>query len=228
MSGTLGGPRGPRLQHLLGALEREEERAGHDLGDRVEAELERGHDAEVAAATAHGPEQLGVVVGVDAAADAVGRDELDGEHRVGGEAVRAAEPADAAAEGVADHADVMRRSGERGEAVRRDRRDDVAPECAGLDAGDPQVGVDLHVAELGRAQQQRVGEAVRRGERAGVVAGGLRRHGEAEALRGAHGLHDVVRAAGDDDRDGALVDREVPRGAGLVPAGVARDDARVR
>ena len=47
--------------------------------------------------------------------------------------------------------------------------------------------------------------------------------GEAEALRGAHGLHDVVRAAGDDDRDGALVDGEVPRGAGLVPAGVARD-----
>ena len=83
LSGTSAVHVGPRLQDLLRALEREEERAGDDLGDREEAELERGDDAEVAAAAAKGPEQLGVVLGVDPAAHAVGGDELDGEHLVG-------------------------------------------------------------------------------------------------------------------------------------------------
>ena len=45
--------------------------------DRVELDLERGDDPEVAAAAAQRPEQVGLVVGVDAAELAVGGDELD-------------------------------------------------------------------------------------------------------------------------------------------------------
>ena len=216
--GHVAGPRGPGLQHLLGALEREEQRAGDDLGDREEAELERGHDAEVAAAAAHRPEQLGVVLGVDPPAYAVGRDEFDRDHGVGGDAVRAGEPADAAAERVADDADVVRRSGERGEAVRRDRGDDVAPEGAGLHAGDQRSTSTSHAAQLARcaAASRRRGRC--RGERAGVVAGrpAARRRGRGRlATRTVWTMSSML--AGDDDRDGPLVDREVPGGAGLVP-----------
>ena len=66
-SGTVAHPLAPRVQHLGGALAREEEDAGVDLRDRVELELERGDDAEVAAAAAERPEQLRLVVAVDAA-----------------------------------------------------------------------------------------------------------------------------------------------------------------
>src|SRR5204863_360881 len=38
-------PASPRAQHLGAAFEREEEDAGMDVRDRVERELERGHDA---------------------------------------------------------------------------------------------------------------------------------------------------------------------------------------
>ena len=55
------------------------------------------------------------------------------------------------------------------------------------------------------------------------MAGRLRGDRQAEALRRLHGLHDVVDALGDDDGDGPLVDGEVPRGACLIPAGIARD-----
>ena len=69
----------PRVQHLGRALPREEQDAGVDLGDRVQLELERRHDAEVAAAAAQRPEQLGLVLVVDAAELPVGGDELDRE-----------------------------------------------------------------------------------------------------------------------------------------------------
>jgi hypothetical protein len=83
----------------------------------VEGDLHRGDDAEVAAAAAQRPEQRGVVLGVDAAELAVGGDDLDRQDAVGGQAVLAREPADAATEAVADDADVGRRAGERREAL---------------------------------------------------------------------------------------------------------------
>ena len=77
--------------------------------------------AEVAAAAAQRPEQLGVLVAGGADQLPVGGDELDGEEAVAGEAVAAAEPAEAAAERVADDADVGRGAGQRGEAEPRRR-----------------------------------------------------------------------------------------------------------
>ena len=60
------GRRGDELaveaQHLAGVLERVEDRPGqHDRPDRVQPVLERGDDAEVAAAAADAPEQVGVL-----------------------------------------------------------------------------------------------------------------------------------------------------------------------
>ena len=69
--------------------------------DRLELELERGDDAEVAAATAQPPEQLGVAVGARAHEPAVGGDDVGAHEVVAGQALLAHEPADAAAEGEA-------------------------------------------------------------------------------------------------------------------------------
>ena len=66
--------------------------------DRVEPELEAGRDAEVAAAAADRPEQVRIVLGVDAEELAVGGHDLGGEQVVDREAVLADEVADAAAE----------------------------------------------------------------------------------------------------------------------------------
>ena len=73
--------------------------------DAREPEPEAGHDAEVAAAAADRPEEVGLVVGVDARAPAVGGHDLGGEQVVDRQAVLAHEIADAAAERDAADAD---------------------------------------------------------------------------------------------------------------------------
>ena len=78
--------------------QRVQHRPGQHLADRVEAVFERGHDPEVAAAAAEGPEQVGVLVVAGGQDISVGGDDLDGQEVVDGEAVLAHEPADAAAE----------------------------------------------------------------------------------------------------------------------------------
>jgi hypothetical protein len=70
----------------------------------VQAELEPGRHAEVAAA-ADGPEQYRIGVGVDVQHLAVGGDQLGGQQAVDGEAVLSDQVADAAAEGDAADAD---------------------------------------------------------------------------------------------------------------------------
>jgi hypothetical protein len=52
------------VQHLGGALEGKENGAGVQLGDGIDGELDRGDDAEVAAAAAQRPEQLRLVARV--------------------------------------------------------------------------------------------------------------------------------------------------------------------
>ena len=51
--------RGATFEHAPGLCEREQQHAGPDAGQLVQAMMHRRHDAEIAAATAQGPEQLG-------------------------------------------------------------------------------------------------------------------------------------------------------------------------
>ena len=115
------------------------------VADRVEPELEAGHDAEVAATAAHGPEQVGVLGLARRDDAAVGGDDLDRHEGVDGQAVLAGEPADAATQGQAGDADAARVAERGRQAVgrRRDRvllgaqarpgprRDDARGRCAG-------------------------------------------------------------------------------------------------
>ena len=192
-------PLAPGVQHLGGALEREEQHAGvRPAVDRQQLELERGHDAEAAAAAAQRPEQVGrrarrrrarcspsAVTSSTAVTRFAARP-----------CVRAV-PADAAAERVADDARVRGRAVQRGKAVLGRERDDVAASMrAGADAGAARVGVELDRIERARSSAA----ACRRGRR------GPRRRGRCAApatrrpLRGreAHHARDVLRV----DREG--------------------------
>lgn len=98
-------PASPGTEHFRAALDREEQHTGVDLGDRVELELERGDDAERAAATER-PEELRLVVRIRAHELALRIHQFDRGDAVRCEAVTPSEPADPAAERVPDDADI--------------------------------------------------------------------------------------------------------------------------
>ena len=211
----------PRVQHLGRALPGEEEDARVDLRDLVELHLDRRHDAEVAAAAPKRPEELGIVLVVDAAQLAVGRHELDRDDAVRREAELARVPADAAAERVAGDADVGRRAVERGEAELGGARDDLLPLRAGPDAGDAALDVDLDAAQLVGLEQDRV---LHRPERLGVVARPLRGDLEAVVPRVLDDRDDVALVLRDGDERRLLHEAEVESLCRGLPAGTARLD----
>ena len=129
----------------------------------------------------------------------------------------ATEPAQPAAERVADHADVGGGAGHRAEPVLAGRLGELEREHAGLDPRRPGVGVDLDTAHALGLEQDR---ALERRQRRGAVAGAL--GGDLEAVVGgeADGRGDVVGALGEDDGVRLLVGDQVPGGARLVPVGV--------
>ncbi len=205
-------------------LDREPEDARVDLGDRQEVELDRGDDAEGAAAAAERPEEVGLVLRVGADEVAVRGDELDRGHLVGADAVLAGEPREAAAERVADDADIRRGACERGEAVLGRRLDDLDPDHARLGARGARLGVDRDAAHARRPYEDRVRE----------VAHGARRRGRFPGERGAGRVlareHDdrghIGRVGGQRNGRRPLVDGEVPGLPRLVPARARRAQRR--
>ena len=113
------------------------------IGARVDgAELERGHDAEVAAAAAQRPEQVRIAVRTGHDTLAGRGDDLGPDQVVAGEARRARQPADPAAERQAADAGVAERPADDREMMRPGRRVDVLPERPALDPDDPRRRVD--------------------------------------------------------------------------------------
>ena len=105
-------------------------------------ERELGHDPEVAAAAAHGPEELGVLVGAGRHALAVGQHDLGREQVVDRQAVRPREVTDAAAE--RQPADAGRRDdpARHGEPMRMRGGIDLAPGGSAADANRARAGID--------------------------------------------------------------------------------------
>ncbi len=199
---------GAQRLHGLGAVV-EHERVG-DLGaHRVQAELERGDDAEVAAAAAQRPEKVGVLVGGRTHDLAAGGHQLGGVQVVAAEAVLASQPPDAAAERESGHAGLRDQSGRRREPEGLGRGVHVAPDRAALHLRQASLRVDLD----GIHRRQVDHDAAFTGRRAGDVvpaAANGERHAGLASHR--HGGGDVlVRPAA---RDGGrpLVDHPVPDG----------------
>jgi hypothetical protein len=104
--------------HLLGCLTHQVSIRSHDLGGavhlpqhrpgrhgahRMEAEVEGGHHAEVAATAPQGPEQVRMVLLVGVHERPIGEDQVGAEQAVDGEAETTGEVPDAAAQGEAAH-----------------------------------------------------------------------------------------------------------------------------
>ena len=124
-------------------------RAGH-----VQLELELGHDAEVAAATAQPPEQLGVLLRRGAHDLAIRGDQLERDHVVAGQSVLAGEPAHAAAQGQPTHTRVRDVAGRGGHLVRLGRRIERTEQSTSLDPCSPVIRVDAHAAHRGQVDHQ--------------------------------------------------------------------------
>ncbi len=117
----------------------------------MEVVLEGRHDAEVAAAAANRPEEVGVLVRAGTQDITVGGDDLDGEQVVDRQPKLAREPAHPAAErqtgdaGVGDHAGRYRQAVSLGRAVKITEQG-ASPSAS--DAGDRIDGDLLHGGEI--------------------------------------------------------------------------------
>jgi hypothetical protein len=195
------------VHDLVGAVEREEQRARVEVLGLVQRQLDRGDHA------AGG--QLGERA--DPGVLAVGRHDLGPEHAVAGDAVAAGQPAHAVAHHVADHAGAAGEAGGGSEAGQRGAVDHVGPTGAGPDACAVRLDVDLDAAEGGRAQQHGVAERAGRGR-----SMTLRLGDDAQAALGgdADGGRHVAVVDRQRDHRGLLIDGEVERAARGIPAQV--------
>ena len=189
----------------------------------MQRELERRHDAEVAAAAPQGPQQVGVLVLAGADQPPVGRHDLGRDEVVDREPVAAPEPADAAAEGEPAHAGVGDEAARRRQAERLRRGVNVAPRRAALDRCAPPFWVHAHVAHGRQVDHQRTIAHRVAGD---VVSATPDGNGEAVRPGDLDGRDDVGHVRDPDDDRGSTVDHRVPHGPRLVVAGIAGGEDR--
>ena len=199
-------------QHVGGILGRPEDRSGHHgRADGVQREPERGDDAEVAAAAAQRPEQVGVFVGGRPDDAALGGDHLGGQQVVDGEPVLAHEKADAATEREPGDAGVAHDAARGGQTVGLCLVVDVAPQRTALhqrraaDRVDPDGPHRREVDDDAVVTHRGTGHVV-----APASYGDL----EVVVPGETHGRGHVGGPAASSDQPGAPVDGAVPYGAG--------------
>ena len=181
------------------------------MPERHAAELELRDDPEVAAAAAHAPEEVGVLVRARLHELALGRDEVDRDELVDREPVLAHDPADPAAERQPGDAGVRDDPGRHREPERLRLPVELAEQDARLHARGALLGIDAHALHRREVDHQRVVGDRKARERVPAAA-----HGDRQAAR-APELHrgDHVRDAGAaSDQRRMPVDRAVPDLAG--------------
>src|SRR4029453_4477658 len=146
---------------------------------------------EAAATATQRPEQIRLIVGIDADQLATCGDELDCPHPITGEAMLATVEAQATPKCVADYADARRRAVQGSEAQLRSPRHKVTPECPRTAPRSAGVGIDLNAAEARGAQQHGVGK---RTERRCKVPGALGRDMLAIGRRRTDDLSHIIRS----------------------------------
>ncbi len=211
-----GGEVAPCTQHLAGLREGVDDQPGVDLrADRMQPELERGRHAEVAAAAAQGPEQLGLRSGRDLAQRAVGRHQAHAQQVVDGEAVLARQPAEAAAEREAGDAGGGIDSQRCGEAMRLRFAIEVGQQRARLDPRSALRRVDADLAHARHVEHQ---AALRDCIAGDMMAATPHAQQHVMRLREAHGGLHIARGLAARDQRGMPIDASVPDLAGFVVA----------
>ena len=206
----------------LGArLDGPERRAADHGVDRVEAEHERGDDAEVAAAATDRPEQIRLLVGARTDLLAAGEHHLRLEQVVDREAVVPGQVADAAAEGEASDSGRRDDPARRRQAVLVGRVVDLAPGATAADPNRAGLGIDID-----RLEQREVDDdaVVTRPQSGAVVAAAA--HGQQQVVRGgeANRRCDVVGVGAARDQRRTLLDHRVVDLARLAVVGVIGAD----
>jgi hypothetical protein len=111
--------------------------------------LEGGHDAEVAASSAHRPEQVGILVGVHGEHVEIGGHEFDADEVVYGHAVAAYQPSLATAKGQAADPGRGDHTAGGGEAMETCGLVVVAPPGPALRPHPAGLGIDVHPSHRG-------------------------------------------------------------------------------
>ncbi len=205
-------------------LEREHEVAADDLAlHRVQRELEARDDAEVAAAAAHAPEQVRVLVRRRALEAPVGSDDVDGAQVVHREPVTPREPAEPAAEGQPADARMRHRARRSHESERHRFVVDLAEQAPALDVHGARFRVDSNAANPGQVELQ---PAVAGGLAAVAVASALDREQQLALAREIHGAAHVRGAARLDDERRPAVDRAVEHAPRFLVTGIPGDQQR--
>jgi hypothetical protein len=194
-----------RRGRLLRLVDRDPD--AHHRAEFVGTEGEPGDDAEVAAAAAQRPEELGVGFGIDLDDLAAGQDELERDEVVAGETVLAGEPADPAAERQAGHPRLGHDPGRDDQPVRRGRGVDVAEPAAAARVHQPGLRIDGDLAQPGQVDGQ---AAVRHGLARHIVAAAADRRRQAVLAGHADRRDHVLGADAAQDQAGAPVDHGVP------------------
>ncbi len=179
----------------------------------MEREVEPGDDAEVAAAAAQRPEEVGVSVLARHAHVAVHGDDLGGHEAVAGEAEPSDQEADAAAEG--EPADTGRREGAagHGEPVCLSRGVERPPDRAAACPRDTRLRIDVDLSEPREIDDQ---AAVADGVAGDVVPAASDGDRQLVLARDREGDCDVLRAPAARNRERAAVNQRVEGGPRLV------------
>ncbi len=206
-------------EHLSRPLDRMADQAASDRRHRMEAELDRGSDPEVAAAAPQGPEQVRIGVGRDVEDATFRRDELDGEHVVGREAVLRHQPPEPAAERQSGDAGVGDRAARGREAVQCRLTVQLGPEAPALGAQRHRIAVDVDPSHRREVDHQRAVDHRPAGDVVTAAA-----HGDLQPLppRKVDGIDDVGRVPALRDQRRAPVDHRVVDAPRLFVSGVRR------
>ena len=181
----------------------QQQQAADDPRQRVQPELEPGHDADVGPRATDRPEQVGLVRLIDHVDGAVGRHDLSGEQAVDREPVAADEVADAAARrDPADaHGAGVAEAGREPDLGRGGRVCPRREPAAG--PGGPRRLVDLEAVEVADVEHDAaVGRAVRRA----AVAAGADREVQPVLAGERDDLPDIVDVGNADDQCRSRVD----------------------
>ena len=217
--GAVGDRISVEAQHLATCVDRVGNQTTCDHVERMEAVGERRGDAEVAAAAAQGPEEVGMGVGRHVDYLAVSRHELDSFDVVGGEPVLRHQPAEAATE--CQSRDAGRRDGASGdgEPVLGVCGVQLRPRQPAFGPDRPGFGVDVGVLHLCEVDHH---GAVRDASASDVVASSADGDVETAVSCEADSRRSVSSAAAADDDGRLALDERVVDLAGLVVSVVAR------
>jgi hypothetical protein len=179
----------------------------------MEADAQRGHDAEVAAAAAQRPEQVGLRVGTGCHAPPVRQHDFGAEQVVRSEAAGAAERAVAAAQGQAGHADGAAVAHCRDQVVGAGGGGHVLGPGAARDGGHKRLRVHRHTTHTGEVGDE---PTAAQGPPRPVMPAAPHRQRQAVAPRGTQRRLHVLRLFAERDHCRAAAHGAVPHAAALV------------